>query len=82
VDLGKAQTVTKVKAMITKLITLISLPYNHSSDVGSIVGVADCDFLIAGVFKRGRLVERTLSCRLGVLLILSLTILVMWSRGC
>jgi hypothetical protein len=63
--------VIKVEAIITKLIAPISLPYSHSLDIGSIVGVADCDFLIAGVFKRGRLVDRTSSCRSGVLLILS-----------
>jgi hypothetical protein len=69
--------VIKVKAIITRLIILISLLYSHSLDVGLIVGVANCDFLIAGVFKRSRLVDRTSSCRLGVLLILSFTILVM-----
>ena len=69
--------VIKVKAIITKLIALISLPYSHSSDVGSTVGVDDCDFFITGVFDRGRFVDRTSSCRSGVLLILSFTILVM-----
>jgi hypothetical protein len=69
--------VIKVEAIITKLIAPISLPYSHSSDVGSIVGVADCDFLITGVFNRSRFVDRTSSCRSGVLLILSFTILVM-----
>jgi hypothetical protein len=69
--------VIKVKAIITKLIALISLLYSHSSDVGSTVGVDDCDFFITGVFNRARFVDRTLSCRLGVLLILSFTILVM-----
>lgn len=74
--------VIKDKAIITKLIAPISLPYSHSSDVGSIVSVADRDFLITGVLDRGRLLERTSSSRSGVLLILSFTILVMWSRGC
>ena len=69
--------VIKVEAIITKLIAPISLPYSHSSDVGLTVGVANCDFFIAGVFNRARFVDRTLSCRLGVLLILSFTILVM-----
>jgi len=69
--------VMKFKAIITKLITLISLLYSYSLDVGLIVGVVDCNFLITGVFKRSRLVDRTLSCRLSVLLILSFTILVM-----
>jgi len=73
--------VIKVEAIITKLITPISLPYSHSLDVGLIVGVVNCNFLITGVFERGRLVDRTSSCRSGVLLILSFTILVMWSRG-
>jgi hypothetical protein len=75
--------VIKVKAIITRLIAPISLPYSQSLDVGSMVGVADCDFLIiADVFDRGLFADRTLSCRSGVLLILFLTILVMCSRGC
>jgi len=41
--------VIKVKVIITRLITLISLPYSHS-DVGLIVEVADYDFFITGVF--------------------------------
>jgi hypothetical protein len=69
--------VIKVEAIITKLIAPISLPYSHSSDVGSTVGVDDCDFFITGVFDRARFVDRTSSCRSGVLLILSFTILVM-----
>jgi hypothetical protein len=69
--------VKKVKVTITKLITLISLLYSYSSDVGLIVGVANCDFLILGVFKRSRLVDHTLFYRLGTLLILFFTILVM-----
>ena len=73
--------VIKVEAIITRLIALISLPYSHSSEVGSIVGVADCNFLIAGILERGRFVDLTSSCRSGVLLTLSFTILVMWSRG-
>jgi hypothetical protein len=68
--------VIKVKVIITKLIALISLLYSYSSDVGLIVGEANCDFLIVGVFKRSYLVDRTLSYRLGILLILSFTILV------
>ena len=68
--------VNHVKAIITRLITLISLLYSYSSDVGLIVGVVNCNFLITGVFKRSRLVDHILSCRLGVLLILSFTILV------
>jgi hypothetical protein len=75
--------VIKIKAIITRLIAPISLPYSQSSDVSSMVGVADCDFLIiADVFDRGLFADRTLSCRSGVLLILFLTILVMCSRGC
>jgi hypothetical protein len=69
--------VIKVKAIITKLIALISLLYSHSSDVGLIVGVANCNFLITGVFNCSYFVDCTSSCRLGVLLILSFTILVM-----
>jgi hypothetical protein len=74
--------VIKVEAMIARLIAPISLPYSHCSDAGSTVGVNDCDFFITGAFKCGRLVDLTLSCRSGVLLILSLTIFVIWSRGC
>ena len=74
--------VIKVKAIITKLIALISLLYSHSSYVGLTVGVANCDFFIAGVFNYSCFVNRTLSCRSSVLLILSFTILVIWSRGC
>jgi hypothetical protein len=69
--------VIKVKAIITKLIALISLLYSYSLDVGLTVGVANCDFFIASVFNRARFVDCTLSCRLGALLILSFTILVM-----
>jgi hypothetical protein len=69
--------VIKVEAIITKLIALISLLYSYSSDVGLIVGVANCDFLITGVFNRSRFIDHTSSCRSGVLLILSFTILVM-----
>jgi hypothetical protein len=69
--------VIKFKAIITKLITLISLLYSYSLDVGLIVGVANCNFFIIGVFDYSCFVDCTLSCRLGVLLILSFTILVM-----
>jgi hypothetical protein len=69
--------VIKVKAILTKLITLISLLYSYSLDVGLIVGVANYDLFITGVFNRSRFVDYTLSYRLGVLLILSFTILVM-----
>jgi hypothetical protein len=69
--------VIKVKAIITKLIAPISLLYSYSLDVGLIVGVANCNFLITGVFNCSCFVDCTLSCRLGVLLILSFTILVM-----
>jgi hypothetical protein len=69
--------VIKVKAIITKLIALISLLYSYSSDVGLIVGVANYNFLIIGIFNYSYFVDCTLSCRLGVLLILSFTILVM-----
>jgi hypothetical protein len=69
--------VIKVKAIITKLIALISLLYSYSLDVGLIVGVANYNFLITGVFNCSRFIDCTLSCRLGVLLILSFTILVM-----
>jgi hypothetical protein len=72
--------VIKVEVIITRLIALISLPYSHSLDVGSMVGVADCDFFIAGVFNRSLFANWTLSYRLGVLLTLSLNILVMCAR--
>jgi hypothetical protein len=68
--------VIKVEAIITKLITLISLLYSYSSDVGLIVGVANCNFFITGIFNYSCFVDCTLSCRLGVLIILSFTILV------
>ena len=41
--------VIKVKVIITRLINLISLLYSQSSDVGSIAGVADYNFLITDV---------------------------------
>jgi hypothetical protein len=66
----------KVKAIITKLIALISLLYSYSLDVGLIVGVANCNFLITGAFNYSCFVDCMLSCKLGVLLILSFTILV------
>jgi hypothetical protein len=68
--------VIKVKAIITKLIALISLLYSYSLDVGLIVGVANYNFLIIGIFNCSCFVDCTLSCRLGVLLILFFTILV------
>jgi hypothetical protein len=68
--------VIKVKAIITKLITSISVLYSYSLDVGLIVGVANCDFSIIGVFNRSCFIDCTLSCRSSVLLILSFTILV------
>jgi hypothetical protein len=68
--------VIKVKAIITKLIVLISLLYSYSSDVGLIVGVANYNFLITSIFNCSRFIDCTSSCRLGVLLILSFTILV------
>jgi hypothetical protein len=75
--------VIKVEAIITRLIAPISLPYSQSLDVGSIVGVADCNFLIVvDVFDRSVFANQTSSCRSGVLLILSLTILVTCSCGC
>ena len=74
--------VINVELIITRLIDPISLPYSQSSDVGSIVGVADCDFLIIDVLARGLFANRTSSCKSGVLLILSLTFLVICSRGC
>jgi hypothetical protein len=69
--------VIKVKVIITKLIALISLLYSYSLDVGLIVGVANYNFLITGIFNCSYFIDCTLSCRLGVLLILSFTILVM-----
>jgi hypothetical protein len=69
--------VIKVKAIITKLIALISLLYSYSLDVGLIVGVANCNFLITGIFNCSYFVDYTLSYRLGVLRILFFTILVM-----
>jgi hypothetical protein len=68
--------VIKVKAIITKLITLISLLYSYSLDIGLIVGVANCNFLIIGIFNYSYFVDCILSCKLGVLLILFFTILV------
>jgi hypothetical protein len=69
--------VIKVKVIITKLIALISLLYSYSLDVGLIVGVANYNFFIIGIFNYSYFVDCTFSCRLGVLLILSFTILVM-----
>jgi len=45
--------VINIKLIITRLIDLISLPYSQSSDVGSIAGVADYDFLIIDVLACG-----------------------------
>ena len=73
--------VIKVKVITTRLIALISLLYSHS-DIGLIVGVADYDFFIIGVFDYSLFTSQTLSYKLGVLLILSLTFLVICSRGC
>jgi hypothetical protein len=68
--------VINVKVTITRLIALIYLLYSYSLDVGLIVGVANCNFLITRVFNYSCFINLTLSCRLGVLLILSFTILV------
>ena len=68
--------------VITRLIAPISLPCSPCSAAGSTVGVTDYDFFITGVIERCRLADLTSSCRSGVLLILSLTIFVMWPRGC
>jgi hypothetical protein len=68
--------VIKVKVIITKLIALISLLYSYSLDIGLIVGIANCNFFIAGIFNCTYFVDYTLSCKLGVLLILFFTILV------
>jgi hypothetical protein len=68
--------VIKVKAIITKLITLISLLYSYSLDVGLIVGVANYNFFIAGIFNCTYFIDCILSYRLGGLLILFFTILV------
>ena len=73
--------VIKVKVITTRLIALISLLYSHS-DVGLIVGVADYDFFIIGVFDYSLFTSQTSSCILGILLILSLTILIIYSRVC
>jgi len=73
--------VLKVEVITTRLIALISLLYSHS-DVGSMVGVANCDFFIIGVFDYSLFTSQTSSCMSGILLILSLTILVICSRGC
>jgi hypothetical protein len=75
-------SVIKIEVIITRLIAPISLLYSHSLDVDSMVGVADCNFLIADVFHPSLFANQTLSCRSGVLLILSLTILVMCSSSC
>jgi hypothetical protein len=68
--------IIKAKAIITKLIALISLLYSYSLNIGLIVGVANCNFFIAGIFNYSYFVDCILSCRLGVLLILFFTILV------
>jgi hypothetical protein len=68
--------VIKVKAIITKLITLISLLYSYSLDIGLTVGVDNYNFFIIGVFNCACFVDYILSCRLGVLLILFFTIFV------
>jgi hypothetical protein len=68
--------VIKVKVIITKLITLISLLYSYSLDIGLIVGVDNCNFFIIGIFNYTCFVDCILSYRLGMLLILFFTILV------
>jgi hypothetical protein len=68
--------VIKVKAIITKLITLISLLYSYSLDIGLTVGVDNYNFFIIGVFNCTCFVDYILSCRLGVLLILFFTIFI------
>jgi hypothetical protein len=68
--------VINIKAIITRLITLIYLLYSYSLDIVLIVGVANYNFLITRVFNYSYFINFTLSCRLGVLLILFFTILV------
>jgi hypothetical protein len=68
--------VIKVKAIITKLIALISLLYSYSLDIGLIVGVANYNFFVISISNCSYFIDCTLSYRLGVLLILFFTILV------
>lgn len=73
--------VISIKAIITRSITLISLLYSYYLGVGLIIGVTNYNFFITSALNYSHLVDLRLSYKLGVLLILSLTIFIMCSRG-
>jgi len=68
--------IINIKAIIIRLIALISLLYSYFLDVGLIVGVVNYNFFITSIFKRSYLFNCALSCKLSILLILFLTILI------
>jgi len=68
--------IINVKAIITRLIALISLLYSYSLDVSLIVGVVNYNFFITSIFKRSYLFNYILSYKLSILLVLFLTILI------
>jgi len=68
--------IINIKAIITRLIALISLLYSYFLDIGLIVSVVNYNFFITSIFKLSYLFNCALSCKLGILLVLFLTILI------
>jgi len=68
--------IINIKVIITRLIALISLLYSYSLDISLIISVVNYNFFITSIFKRSYLFNYALSYRLGILLILFLTILI------
>ena len=71
--------IINIKAIITRLITLIFLLYSYFLDVGLIVSIVNYNFFITSIFQRSYLFNYILSYRLSILLILFLTILIIQS---
>jgi len=68
--------IINIKAIITRLIALISLLYSYFLDISLIVGVVNYNFFTTSIFKRSYLFNYVLSYKLSILLVLFLTILV------
>jgi len=68
--------IINIKAIITRLIALISLLYSYFLDISLIVSVVNYNFFITSIFKYSYLFNCVLSYKLGILLVLFLTILI------
>jgi len=68
--------IINIKAIITRLIALISLLYSYFLDISLIISIVNYNFFITSVFKHSYLFNCALSYKLGILLVLFLTILI------